>query len=45
MISDPTFGKEVIGMEVLFWILKTVCGSVIGYGVREVLDWLRNKRR
>ena len=41
----PANGREVNMVEILFWILQTVCGSVIAYGVREVLDFLRNRRR
>ena len=39
-ISDPTIGKEVIRLEFIIWILKTIGESAILYGVHRVLDYL-----
>jgi len=34
----------VIGMEVLFWLLKTVAETVIHYGVGKALDFFFKRR-
>ena len=44
MISDPADGKEVSGVEICLWVLKTVAEAAIFYGVGKAIDWFIKRR-
>ena len=44
MTPNPASERGVKGLEFVLWLLQTILGSVIGYGVYRVLDFFFKRR-